>query len=260
MDYWSKRNIEAQRNFSELNVQQVNRKLVKYFSNAQKKIIGQFEEVYNKVLLSIEDGRKPTPADLYKLDAYWKGQIQLRDALIKLGNLEAELLSESFIKQYQKIYESTAVPSAAAFSTIDTDMAAQIIKHVWAADGKSWDQRIWDNNALLAETLEEEMVNALIANRPSKELRAILQDRFNVSYHRAETLVRTEIAHITTQAAQDRYIDAGIKEVEVWADKDERRCEYCGTLHRKRYPVGGKMPIPAHPNCRCCLLPVVDLD
>ena len=37
-----------------------------------KKIIKQFEETYNNVILSVEDGKEPTPADLYKLDKYWQ--------------------------------------------------------------------------------------------------------------------------------------------------------------------------------------------
>jgi SPP1 gp7 family putative phage head morphogenesis protein len=66
------------------------------------------------------------------------------------------------------------------------------------------------------------------------------------------------MAHIQTQAAKQRYADAGLEEVEVWADKDERQCDVCGKLHQKRFPIGGNMPIPAHPRCRCCIIPVVE--
>ena len=72
--------------------------------------------------------------------------------------------------------------------------------------------------------------------------------------------MRTEIAHIQTQAARDRYIDAGVAEVEVWADKDERRCDVCGKLHEKRFKVTEKIPVPAHPRCRCTIIPVVEPD
>lgn len=259
MDYWSRRNIEAQRKVSELNIQEVEQKLIKYYTKAQKEIIGQFVETYNKVLLSITDGRTPTAADLYKLDTYWQGQTQLREMLKALGNKEAELLSAMFIKQYQDIYESIAIPGAEAFNTLDLTMAAQVIESIWAADGKAWSERIWDNTALLAQTLEDELIHCVIAGKKTTELKQILQERFDVSYRRADMLVRTEMAHITTTAAQKRYEDAGITEVEIWADKDERRCEHCGKLHQKRFPIGGKLPIPAHPNCRCNVLPVVEI-
>lgn len=260
MDYWARRNILAQRNVSELNIQEIERKLIKYYKKAQKEIIGQFIETYNKVLLSITDGRAPTAADLYKLDTYWQGQAQLRDILKELGNKEAELLSAAFIKQYADIYQAIAIPGAEAFNTLDMTMAAQVIESIWAADGKAWSERIWDNTARLAQTLEDEMIHCVIAGKKTTDLKKLLQARFDVSYRRADMLVRTEMAHITTTAAQKRYEDAGVSEIEVWADKDERRCEHCGELHMKRFPINGKIPIPAHPNCRCNILPVVEID
>jgi SPP1 gp7 family putative phage head morphogenesis protein len=259
MDYWHRRNIVAQRNVSELNVREIERKLAKYYIKAQKEIIGQFITTYQKVLLSITDGRTPTAADLYKLDTYWQGQTQLRNILKELGNKEAELLSAAFIKQYSDIYQAIAIPGAEAFNTLDLTMAAQVIESIWAADGKAWSERIWDNTALLAQTLEDELIHCVISGKKTTELKNILQNRFDVSYRRADMLVRTEIAHITTTAAQKRYEDAGVSEVEVWADKDERRCEHCGSLHQKRFPINGKIPIPAHPNCRCNILPVVEI-
>lgn len=259
MDYWFRRNIIAQRNISAMNTRDIERKLAKYYNKAQEKIIGQFIETYNKVLLNTVEGKTPTAADLYKLDTYWQGQTQLREMLKQLGNDETKLLSAAFIKQYQEIYESLAIPGAEAFSTLDLKMAAQVIESVWAVDGKAWSERIWDNTAQLAQTLEDELIHCVISGKKTTEVKNILQQRFNVSYNRANTLVRTEMAHITTVAAQKRYEDAGLEEVEIWADKDERRCDHCGKLHQKRFPIGAKIPIPAHPNCRCNILPVVDL-
>lgn len=83
---------------------------------------------------------------------------------------------------------------------------------------------------------------------------------FDVSYRRADTVVKTEMAHIQTQAAQQRYKDYGITEVEVLVDADERTCDVCGKLEGERYPINGKMPVPAHPRCRCCIIPVVDTE
>lgn len=259
MDYWHRRNIEAQRNISELSVAQIERKLTKYYTQVQKQVIGQFISTYNKILLRIDSGKEPTAADLYKLDTYWQGQAQLRDMLKELGNKEAELLSSAFMKHYKSIYNSIALPGVEAFNTLDLTIAAQVIESIWAADGKAWSERIWENTADLAQTLEDELVHCLVSGKPTTELKNRLQERFNVSYRRADTLVRTEMAHITTTAAQKRYEDAGIEEMEVWADKDERRCDHCGKLHGKRFPIGAKVPIPAHPNCRCNILPVVKL-
>ena len=136
--------------------------------------------------------------------------------------------------------------------------AKQLINTIWVADGKTWSQRVWDNIKLLTETLNEELVSCVVSGKPTRELKEKLMERFGVSYSQANAIARTEMAHIQTQAARQRYQDYGIKEVMVWADKDERRCKVCGKLHTKKYPVGAVMPVPVHPNCRCCIVLVVE--
>jgi SPP1 gp7 family putative phage head morphogenesis protein len=257
MEYWARRNLLSQFNKTSKSIEEIEEQLIKYYGKAQEKIIGQFIEIYEKVLSNIEEGKTPTAADLYKLDTYWQGQTQLRDILKELGNVEAEMLSEAFTKQYTEVYEAIALPGVETFSTMDLTIAHEIINQVWCADGKSWSERIWDNTAELAQTLEYELTQCLVTGKKTTELKNILQDRFNVSYHRADMLVRTEMAHIQNEAARKRYEDNGITEYEIWAPKDERQCNHCGTLHRKRYPAGSMLPVPAHPNCRCTVLPVI---
>lgn len=220
-------------------------------------VISEFEATYDKLLTMKKDGKQPTPADLYKLAKYYEMQSQVAAELTKLGNNQAALLSKQFIDEYMSVYESLAIPGDDAFKTIDRQAAEQAINQIWCADGKSWSQRIWTNTDDLKQTLNDELIKCVISGKKTSELTKLLQERFGVSYNRAATVVRTETAHIQTQAAQQRYTDYGITEVEVFADEDERRCEVCGKLHQKKFPIGGTMPVPAHPNCRCCILPVI---
>jgi SPP1 gp7 family putative phage head morphogenesis protein len=258
MSYWQDRMASSQTKLTNKSIKQIEKQMKKYYGTAMKKTIADFEATYNKVLAATAEGRKPTPADLYKLDAYWQIQAQMRQELQKLGDKQIAALSKAFELNFFEIYYSIGIPGMEAFNTASVEMAQQLINHIWCADGKSWSQRIWENNELLAATLNEELVNCVVAGKKTTELKNILQERFNVGYSRADALVRTELAHIQTQAAQQRYTDYGIKEMEVWADADERRCEVCGKLHQKRYPIGAVPPVPAHPRCRCCIVPVVE--
>lgn len=258
MNYWAERALKAQEELTKKNIKQTEKQLKKYYADSMKKILGQFEKTYNKVLLSIGEGKEPTPADLYKLDAYWQMNGQLRRELQKLGDKQAVLFSKNFELHFFEVYYSFAIPGQEAFTQIDNAMIQQLINQIWVADGKSWSQRIWENTEKLQEALNEELIHCVVAGKKTTELKNLLQEQFEVSYGRADSLVRTEIAHIQTQAAQQRYKDYGIQEVEVWADEDERRCKICGKLHQKRYKVGSMMPIPAHPRCRCSIIPVID--
>lgn len=229
----------------------------KYYATAAKSVIDEFENTYNHLLASIEEGREATPADLYKLEKYWEMQGKLRQSLNKLGEKEIEMLTRIFESSYSDIYNGLDLPSDLKFSGISKDTAHHLINSVWCADGKSWSSRVWDNTGKLAETLNDELINTLLTGKKTTDLKTKLQESFSTSYSEANRLVRTELAHIQT-AAEQRYKDSGIEYVEVWADKDERQCEVCGKLHQKKYRIGETIPIPAHPNCRCCIVPVVE--
>ena len=222
-------------------------------------VVGQFEKTYQHLLSSMDEGREPTPADLYNLDKYWQMQAQLKTKLQKLGDSSYKLMSGQFENQYKTIYNSLSLPSGRAFNTITDENIKQMILQIWCADGKSWSDRIWTNTDKLQQALNDNLINCVLTGKKPTELKQMLMRDFNVSFNNADTIVRTEMAHLQTQAAMQRYEDYGITEVEILADKDERQCEVCGKLHKKRYPTNANVPIPAHPRCRCSVIPVVEM-
>lgn len=183
---------------------------------------------------------------------------QMRTELRKLGDKQIQLLSASFEKDFIDVYNTLALPSQPSFNTIDKKAVSQLINSIWVADGKQWSQRVWDNTERLAETLNEELIHIVSTGNKNTGLKAHLMERFNVSYHRAETLVRTETAHIQTEAAKKRYQDYGIEYVEVLVDPDDRTCDLCKSLIGKRWRINEAPQLPLHPNERCCLVPVIE--
>lgn len=258
MAYWKDRQTAAQQALLNKSRKEIDRKLRKYYGNLSKQLIKEYEALYEKVLLKKAAGEQISPATLYQLDKFWDLQAQTRKRLDKLGTYQQSLYSKIFEIFYRSSYESLTVKGLTAFKTLDDGAVRQVLESVWATDGKSWSKRIWENTALLQQTLEEGLIECVAAGRKTSQLKEVLQERFGVSYNRADTLVRTELAHIQTEASKQRYSDYGVEQVEIWADPDERTCEVCGKLHQKKYPVGAHVPIPAHPRCRCCIVPVVE--
>ena len=258
-EYWADRQAKAQNALTDKGIAATEKQLKKYYSHTMRTVIDLFELAYSRAADSaINMGREPTPADLYKLDAYWKLQGQLAHELEKLGDKQAKLYSRNFMDLYKNIYKNVALPNGAVFTHIDTEQAQKLINAIWCADGESWSNRIWKNTQRLQAALNEGLTESVIAGVNPDKLKSRLMDEFNVSYNRADALVRTEMAHIQTTAAEQRYKDAGIERVQVWAKEDERQCDICGKLHEKYYRVGEKLPIPAHPKCRCCIVPVIE--
>ena len=258
MNYWQERMANAQNAISTKTTKQIEKQLRKYYAAAAKRTIEDFESTYIKLLAQKADGKDITPADLYRLDKYWEAQRQLRQQLQKLGEKKISLLTKYFELNFFDIYNSIAIPGLKAFNTIDDKIVNQLINSVWVADGRTFSQRVWNNIDRLVETLNEQLVYTVVTGKKTTELKNLLQERFNISYRRADTLVRTELAHIQTEAAKKRYEDYGIQYIEVLVDADDRTCDECKALIGKKFPIHAAPPLPVHPNDRCAIIPVID--
>ena len=263
-NYWIDRQDKANKARADKTIKDIEKQLKKYYSSAMKRTLADFEATYNKLLETVEEGREATPADLYKLDQYWQMQAQLKNEMQKLGDKEIALLSKQFEDEWIDIYKGIHLPSDNAFSTVSVGNAKAMINASWLADGKSFSQRVWGNTEKLVETLNEQLVHCVITGKKPTELKKLLQERFNVSYNRADTLVRTEVAHIETAAAAQRYKDYGLEKYEfLGRDEHDIGCA-CKKLNGKTFfysemQVGKNAP-PLHPNCRCAIIPVIDDD
>ena len=258
MNYWQERMANAQNAISTKTTKQIEKQLRKYYAAAAKRTIEDFESTYNKLLAQKKEGKDITQADLYRLDKYWEAQGQLRQRLQKLGEKKISLLTKYFELNFFDIYHSIAIPGLKAFNTIDNKIVNQLINSVWVADGRTFSQRVWNNIDRLVETLNEQLVYTVVTGKKTTELKNLLQERFNISYRRADTLVRTELAHIQTEAAKKRYEDYGIQYIEVLVDADHRTCDECKALIGKKFPIHAAPPLPIHPNDRCTIIPVID--
>lgn len=265
MSYWAKRQATIQEKLTKQSQRKIDRQLIKYYQTAAKHVIADFERVYDKILLQQAEGKEITPALLYQLDSYWQMQGQLRNELQKLGEKQVALLTREFELNFFDIYYSIAPEGMTAFNTIDAAGAQQLINAVWLADNKTFSQRIWDNVSKLTETLNEQLISIVATGKPTRELKNMLQERFGVSYSRANTLVRTELTHIQTVAAKQRYEDYGLKQYEILGNDDDSCGNHsvdCHEMDGKKFyyhemVVGTNAP-PFHPNCKCCIIPVVE--
>lgn len=255
-EWWAERQAEEQNALTNKGIKATERQLRNYYQDTMFSVMNDFENVYLKVIANIAEGKQPTPADLYKLDAYWKMQAKLEKELVKLGDKQIKQFTKSFTDHYKNAYK-IALPAGSAFSEISTEVAEQMVNSVWVTDGKRWSDRVWTNTAKLKAELNKGLIDCVTTGKPTSVLKQKLVEDFGVAYNRADSIVRTEYSHIQNEAARKRYKDSGVKEVEVWADPDERTCDVCGKLHEKKFGVNEQVPVPAHPRCRCRIIPVI---
>lgn len=259
--YWADRQTAQHDKITDRTIKDTEAALAKYYRIAAKSIIEEFEATYNHIQVRAAEGYV-TPADLHALDRYVSMLQQVEQEAKKLGDNAVSLMREEFTSQWQEVYESTAVASEASFSTISTANAEVMVNKPWLADGKSFSERVYGNIAYLLDTLEEELVSCVITGKSKSDLKKKLQERFDISYRQAETLVRTETNHIQTEAARQAYEDAGVKKyMYLGREEHDIGCN-CKKLDRKVFEMseaktGVNLP-PLHPNCRCTIKAVID--
>lgn len=262
MGYWEQRVAKTGKQVADKSIKETTTQLAKYYKRTMKSVINDFEATYDKLLSTVENGKVILPNDLYKLDKYWTMQAELQKKLQALGDKQTALMSKKFQDTYKSVYKAIPLKSDTAFKTFSEQNAKQVVNQIWCADGKSWSNRVWTNTESLKDTLNKKLVECVVGGKTTDELKIELQKRFGVSYHRSDTLVRTEITHIQTQASADRYKDAGCEEYEVLVNPDERTCDECAKFDGERFKfsemvIGVNAP-PFHANCRDTIIPVIN--
>ena len=113
--------------------------------------------------------------------------------------------------------------------------------------------------ATLLDTLGDILGEHAEDDISAADLGALLEDAL-ASEANAERIAQTEVTRASAQAAADVYQAAGIYEVR-WVTEDDLACPEClanqaaGPLvYGNPFPSGDISP-PAHPHCRCALLP-----
>lgn len=111
-------------------------------------------------------------------------------------------------------------------------------------------------NELAADAIAEGLTNDELAGR--------IGDAFAFSDDRADMIARTETANAETQGSLAGYRESGVVEAKEWS-ADELACDECDGLDGEQvgldepFSDGSDGP-PAHPDCRCTVVPVIADD
>ena len=127
-------------------------------------------------------------------------------------------------------------------------------------DGKTYSNRIWNNKNKVAKTLKKEINDFLNGKTDVNSISKNIKNRFDVNYNISNRLVRTEIAKVQCEANEVWANEHNIKKQLFCATLDKRTSKICQSLDGKIYDFDDedkKIP-PLHPNCRSCLIDIVD--
>ena len=127
-------------------------------------------------------------------------------------------------------------------------------------DGKKYSSRIWKNKNQVAKMLKKEVNDFLNGKTDINSISKNIKNRFDVNYNVSNRLVRTEVAKVQCQANEVWANEHNIKKQLFCATLDGKTSKICQSLDGTIYNFDDedkKIP-PLHPNCRSCLIDIVD--
>ena len=127
-------------------------------------------------------------------------------------------------------------------------------------DGKTYSNRIWKNKNKVAKTLKKEINDFINGKTDVNSISKNIKYRFDVNYNISDRLVRTEIAKTQCEANEVWAKQHNIKKQMFCATLDGKTSKICQSLDGKIYDFDDehkKIP-PLHPNCRSCLIDMVE--
>lgn len=145
------------------------------------------------------------------------------------------------------------------FGTLDEKQIAKIINKPWAADGKNFSSRIWDNKQKLVNELNNTFTQGIILGEGSQKTIDKIAKKMNASKKNVERLVMTEQAFFNSASRQDCFAELEIEEYEIIVSYDKKTCDICKKMEgkhfkRSQWEVGITAP-PFHVRCRCDQIP-----
>ena len=231
---------------------------------AAGEIKSMYRRQYLKIVKQLEGlkaqldaGKELTRTQLWNYSR-WR---QLEKELVSFVDESSRISTKTTTDALEKVFERAIGTGSAQFEGTRMTLpvtAEQIINTNWS--GLRYSERIWKNQAAIAERIKNSMEDMLVQGRGLPDIKKAIMREFDVAYNEADRLVRTEAAYVLNKANLEKYRAAGTQKV-VWDAglEDGRECAICKARADKVYWIDSAPMIPAHPRCRCIYSAVVEI-
>lgn len=146
-----------------------------------------------------------------------------------------------------------------SFAQLDTRRLDKLMSTPWAADGKTFSDRVWANKSALVNELNTTLTQAIIRGQNPYTIVKGVAHRLDVHKSSAGRLIMTEAAYISQAAQKDCYKELDVEQYQFIATLDSRTSEICQAMDGQIFPMSayqiGVTAPPLHPNCRSTTIP-----
>ena len=190
---------------------------------------------------------------------------------VAFGN-EADAIDGMLKHLYQDGYYRTCFEIQKGFNIgwgigqIDEKKLQKVISKPWAADGKSFSERVWQSRTTMIGELHQQLTRTIIQGKAPDQaiehMTNFLNNKTKNAKYQAGRLVMTEQAFISSAAQKDAFNELDVEQFEIVATLDSRTSEICQDMDGKVYEMKdfepGVTAPPFHCFCRSTTVPYFD--
>ncbi|WP_010249202.1 minor capsid protein [Acetivibrio cellulolyticus] len=181
-----------------------------------------------------------------------------------LGNIDLDTTTDILKDVYKSSYYQTLfVLDKGIKTTLNfTLLNPKIVEKAVMTEYKDelFSDRIWKNKNLLVNRLKLNIERGIIQGKSVDKLVKDIKNTFGSSAYESKRLINTELARVISDAQTEIYNNSAVvKKVMYVATLDNKTSDICASLDGQIFEANGKYPHPPqHPNCRSCIIPVID--
>ncbi|MCG6796357.1 minor capsid protein [Geobacillus sp. YHL] len=202
---------------------------------------------------------KVNVSDIPKIERQIQEEIR-NIAVSEVAIVTSILATICALAYYRTAYEiEKSIGVVISFSLLRKEVIDEIVNFNWS--GIKFSERIWDNTNALVKALRTELYLGIQQGESIDKIAKRIDKQFNSKAFQSKRLILTELSRVVSSAQEKIYRDSGIVQKVQWvATLEGNTCEQCARLDGKQFDIDDqtKPSPPRHPNCRCCLIPIIE--
>ena len=229
------------------------KELIEIYKKATDEIL---EELY-RIASKYEEKGVISRSEFYKAEHLKRMEKGFNDVLKGLGEKIENKGSKIILNAGEDVVKKTG-KSLGIDINYNEDLAKKLMQTEWK--GSNFSKRIWRNSKKLERELNTQVKKGILTGKPTAQIAMELNKSMGSGLSNSARLIRTETMHHMNDINLAHMKDSGIAKVKEIVTLDERTSSTCKVHNNKIHDIDKSPILPRHPNCRCVLVPYVDVD
>lgn len=229
------------------------KELIEIYKKATDEIL---EELY-RIASKYEENGVISRSEFYKAEHLKRMEKGFNDILKGLGEKIENKGSNIILNAGEDVVKKTG-KSLGIDINYNEDLAKKLIQTKWK--GSNFSKRIWRNSKKLEKELNTQVKKGILTGKPTAQIAMELNKSMGSGLSNSARLIRTETMHHMNDINLAHMKDSEITQVKEIVTLDERTSSTCKVHNNKIHDIDKAPILPRHPNCRCVLVPYVDVD